>query len=43
MYTDIRRVFVNRGVQPNEIEHYLNVSSDDENSPELLDNIKQGA
>ena len=43
MYTDIRRVFVNRGVQPSEIEHYLNVSSDDENSPELLDNIKQGA
>ena len=43
MYTDIRRVFVNRGVQPNEIEHYLNVSSDDENSPELLNNIKQGA
>ena len=43
MYTDIRRVFVNRGIQPNEIEHYLNVSSDDENSPELLDNIKQGA
>ena len=43
MYTDIRRVFVNRGVQPDEIEHYLNVSQDDENSPELLNNIKQGA
>lgn len=43
IYNDITRVFVNRGVQPNEIEHYLHVSKDDENSPLLLDNIQEGA
>lgn len=43
IYTDIRRVFANRGVQPEDIEHYLNVSQEDENDPTLLDNMKQGA
>lgn len=43
VYKDIKRVFVNRGVQPNEIEHYLNVGPEDENDPLLLNNMKHGA
>lgn len=42
-YDDITRVFVNRGIKPEEISHYCNVTADDENDPMLLDQMSDGA
>lgn len=42
-YDDITRVFVNRGIKPSEINHYCNVTEDDENDPLLLNQMEAGA
>ena len=41
--TVVEQIFLNRGIQPSEIGHYLNTTDDDICSPELLDNIDAGA
>lgn len=38
----IERVFANRGIKPNEINHYLNTTEQDILDPLLLDNMEQG-
>lgn len=42
-YTDIKRVFINRGIKENEIDHYTNVSAADQYDPLQLNNMAAGA
>lgn len=42
-YTPIEQIFSNRGISLSEINHYKNVSIRDTHSPELFENIKEGA
>ncbi len=42
-YSVIQQILTNRGIALENIEHYLNVSEEDNLSPLLLDNIKQAA
>ncbi len=39
----IEQVFVNRGIYPQDINHYLHTNQDDILDPRLIDNIQQGA
>ena len=41
--TVVEQVFLNRGISPSEIGHYLNTTDEDIYPPELLDNIDAGA
>ena len=41
--TPVERVFANRGIASEDIEHYLHTTEDDILSPSLLDNMEQGA
>lgn len=42
-YNAIQQILTNRGIKLEDIEHYLNVTEEDNLSPLLLDNIKQAA
>lgn len=42
-YNAIQQILTNRGIKLEDIEHYLNVTEEDNFSPLLLDNIKQAA
>ena len=42
-YSVVERVFAIRGIAPENIEHYLNTTSDDILNPLLLDNMDRGA
>jgi hypothetical protein len=39
----VEQVFINRGIKPSDIEHYLHTTKEDILDPELLDNIDKGA
>ena len=41
--TPIEQVFANRGIEPQNIKHYLNTTKEDILEPTLLENIDQGA
>ena len=41
--TLVEQVFANRGIDPNDISHYLYTTEDDICDPKLLDNIHEGA
>ena len=40
--TAVEQVLANRGIAPENVEHYLNTSDNDIHSPGLLDNIRRG-
>ena len=42
-YSAVERVFMNRGMSPESVQHYLNVTEQDLLNPELLAHIKDGA
>lgn len=42
-YSVVERIFATRGVDPQDIEHYLHTTDDDILDPELIDNIQDGA
>ena len=42
-YSVVERIFATRGVDPQDIEHYLHTTDDDILDPELIDNIQEGA
>jgi uncharacterized protein YueI len=39
----VERVFANRGINPEDINHYLNTTREDILDPLLLDNMRTGA
>jgi single-stranded-DNA-specific exonuclease len=41
--TPIERVLTNRGIDLSEVEHYLDTTDDDIFSPDLLNNMREGA
>ena len=42
-YNAVERIFMNRGMTPEEMQHYITVSQKDLLDPLLLDNMKEGA
>ena len=42
-YSAVERIFMNRGMSPENVQHYLEVSEKDLLNPQLLKNIKEGA
>ena len=42
-FSTVERVLFNRGINPIDIQHYLNTSDDDILNPELIQNIRAGA
>lgn len=42
-YSAVEQIFMNRGMSPEETQHYLSVSQQDLLDPELLDHMKDGA
>ena len=40
--TAVEQVLANRGIAPENVEHYLNTTDNDIYSPGLLDNIRKG-
>lgn len=39
----VEQILFNRGIEVNEIEHYLNTTDDDILNPAIIQNIKTGA
>ena len=42
-YTAVERIFMNRGMSPEKVQHYLEVNEKDLLNPELLNHMKDGA
>lgn len=42
-YSAVERIFMNRGMSPENVQHYLEVSEKDLLDPQLLKNMKEGA
>ena len=42
-FTPVEQVFINRGILPSNIDHYLHTTREDILDPKLIDNIQQGA
>ena len=43
MLSAVEQVFANRGIAPEDLEHYLNVSEKDLIDPASIKNMKEGA
>ena len=41
--TVVERVLANRGIKPEDVNHYLNTNDEDILDPSLIANIKEGA